>query len=158
MVVETTPRTGPHRQALALTPRCNRRNDKVADLERAMSTTTPRALGSDSDEYKQALVDAGFKKVRKPRVKKDKLKTTPPPLSEYVPPKRRPRAKRVAKEAKPKQRRTRKDTTLGLAEALSLAGSLHRTDLPIFQQLTEIISARGGPSRKRLLAAISKVF
>lgn len=158
----------------------------MADLDRAMSTTPPgeepptsrkpRALGSNSKEYRDALVEAGFKKVRKPRKpralgsKSKEYDAFEKAVFERVrKPSKAAKSRAVGKHKelamgygkKPKaakQRRGRKDTTLGLAEALSLAGSLHRTDLPIFQQLTEIIGARGGPSRKRLLAAIGKVF
>lgn len=80
---------------------------------------------------------------------------------------KKPAKKKAAKKAKrakaapvktAKTRRGRGALTLDLSAAVELAGSMHRTDMPVFKALSDMLSARGRPSRKRLLAALNGVF
>lgn len=72
--------------------------------------------------------------------------------------KRRSRVAKVAKAVRKPTRRGRADVTMDLAGTMELLGSMHRTDVPVFQVISEALSSRAKPSRRRLLAAIQKVF
>jgi hypothetical protein len=87
-----------------------------------------------------------------------------PVAAEKIP--RKPRKKAVKKAAKKRAAKAKAkpargrnaSITMDLAGTMELMGSMHRTDIPVFQLMSEAMTARGKPSRLRLLAALVKVF
>lgn len=114
----------------------------MADLARAMQTPPPL--------YPAPVAQATIAKKKRRKPKKAAVVKAAP---------RKRRKKKAAKAVPAASRRGRRsETALELPAAMALLGSLHRTDVPVFQVLTEALSARGKPSRKRLLAALGRVF
>jgi hypothetical protein len=105
----------------------------MSDIASAMSTTVP---------------NADPPKPRRPRKAKT-VKTAAP---------KKKRKAKVAKAAPAKRAPRGAAVQLELHDAIGLAASMHRTDVPVFQSLVEILNAKGKPSRKRLLAALQRVF
>lgn len=120
----------------------------MSDLERAMNPGgLPTPTGAPPVSF-----DAPYKAPRKKRVAKKKVvrKRRGSALAAA--------ARRTAKAVRKPARRGRADVTMDLAGTMELLGSMHRTDVPVFQVISEALSSRAKPSRKRLLAAIAKVF
>lgn len=123
----------------------------MSDVARVMQTTVPdNTRQSPAIPMPPTAPDTG-------RVRTVRKKRKPAAKKAAVPKKRRPGRPKGALNKAPKRGR-RGDVALDLQSSLALLGSLHRTDLPVFQALTSALSARGKPSRKRLLAALGKVF
>lgn len=122
----------------------------MSDLERAMN---PGGLPAPTSAP-PVSPDAPYKAPRKRRKRADPVKSM----------KRKRRAALTQKRSGAKvvkaqiKRRGRADVTMDLAGTMELLGSMHRTDVPVFQVISEALSSRAKPSRRRLLAAIQKVF
>lgn len=101
----------------------------------APDTTTPPAKPRKTGKHPALAAPYGKKKKK---AKKRKAKRTAP--------------------KEPKARRGRSAITLDLGGAVELLSSMHRTDVPVFRKLSELITGQGAPSRKRILVALNKVF
>lgn len=122
----------------------------MSDLERAMNPGgLPGPVPSQGEDH---LGEKPPKKARKKRVAKKKV----------IRGLRRGSARAAAAQRAAKAVRKRAPrgaaVSMDLAGTMELLGSMHRTDVPVFQVISEALSSRAKPSRKRLLAAIAKVF
>lgn len=95
---------------------------------------------------KKALIERQARPAAKPGVKKAKRRGRPPGSKNKAPAHRGPGRPPLT------------ETQLGLSAALSIATTLHPTDVAVFRKLVEIITPQGPPLRARLLAALGKVF
>lgn len=122
----------------------------MSDLERAMNPGgLPGPVPSQGEDHlgeKPPRKRAAKKRVAKKKVAKKKRKVGKSPLLAAPYGKKAKRAPRGAA------------VSMDLAGTMELLGSMHRTDVPVFQVISEALSSRAKPSRRRLLAAIAKVF
>lgn len=120
----------------------------MADVERAMNTPlptgTPQPLPMGRGE-KGALT----KEKNARRAKRAKKKAAK---------KRKPGRPKGALNVASKRTNARNTVNMDLGSALALVQGMHRTDVAVFQSISAALSDKGKPSRKRLLAAINKVF
>lgn len=123
----------------------------MADIQQAMNTPMP---GQQPAEQKAPAM-RGPRKTTNAARKRTKKAAVP---KAQKAPKRR-KAKKAAAPKPAKQKRARRGAiALDLQSATALLGSMHRTDLMVFSNISDQLSAQGIPSRKRLLAALNQVF
>jgi hypothetical protein len=124
----------------------------MSDLERAMNPGgLPGPVPSQGEGQLGLAKQPYMKKARKKRA--DPVKAM----------KRKRRAALTKKRNGPKVAKAKRAprgaaVSMDLAGTMELLGSMHRTDVPVFQVISEALSSRAKPSRRRLLAAIAKVF
>lgn len=116
----------------------------MADVQRAMETPLPNTGAVPTEPV---APDTGTIRKRLPARKKAVKKA-----------KRKPAKKAAAAVPKARRVSARNAVSMDLSDALGLVQGMHRTDVDTFQTISEHLTGKGKPSRKRLLAALNKVF